>query len=130
MPTIVNVLTPRALPAGPTVSPVVNIPGNLRRLYFYAEVLTDQAPPSCTIEMLLELSSDGGATWDVGGGITTTGGPHFERDGVTPAFPRFSGGFLPTGTGARARLTATLSEPATVGLQMTVDPVIPQARQA
>jgi hypothetical protein len=78
----------------------------------------------------VEFSSDGGATWVESGGITTTGGPHFERDGTTPANPRFAGGFMPTGSGARARLTATLSEPATVGLQMTVDPVIPQARQA
>lgn len=127
MPTIVNALPPQLRQAGTYVSPVVNIPGNLRGLYFYAEVLCADAPSTCTIELLVELSSDGGATWTVGGGISTTGGPHFERDGVTPSPPRFAGGFLPTGSGARGRLTATISEPGIVGLQLTIDPVFSRA---
>lgn len=127
MATVVNMLTTRNLPSGATVSPVVSIPGNLRGLYFYAEVLTTEAPESCTIALNVEFSNDGGTTWAYGGGITTTGGQHFERDGVTPVNPRFSGGLLPTGNGARARLSVILSEAARVGLQINADPLTAQA---
>lgn len=54
------------------------------------------------IFVFAQYSTDSGTTWADEGGIETNGGPHFARDGVTPALPNFNC-TVPTGTGVLVR---------------------------
>lgn len=54
------------------------------------------------IFVFASYSTDNGSTWADNGGIETNGGPHFAKDGVTPALPNFTVA-VPSGTGVKVR---------------------------
>lgn len=63
---------------------------------------------SSTVAVTLELSFDGGATWQSGGGFTAEGGIHVKADGTELPYSSFRFP-VPAGTQRRVRGTLTIS---------------------
>lgn len=79
----------------------VTIPAGYTNLHM--ELDTSNWLPTDNIFVFIQYSMDGGTTWADEGGIETDGGPHFARDGVTPALPNFNAQ-VPQGVGVKARV--------------------------
>lgn len=95
-------------PLGP-----VDIADNVTSVDFSIQRCTTATPTiwpnaSTTLDVLPEVSLDGGSTWIEAGRFTSAGGIVHDKTGGETQFTRGGGG-LPAGTGRKYRVTATIA---------------------
>lgn len=65
--------------------------------------------PDTRLQIFLSISLDGGLTFTPQGGIDSTGGIAFKKDGVTEQDFTIGGGGLPSGTNRRSKVRIIIS---------------------